>query len=58
MMQYVRGITLNHIDYEMAYKMFHTDGVLESIGELIVLDVLCNNSDRFPVIWDNQGNGG
>lgn len=29
-----------------------------SLGRLMALDVLLNNGDRLPLIWDNQGNPG
>ena len=30
--------------------------VLVEIGRIMILDVLLNNFDRFPLIWDNAGN--
>ena len=29
---------------------------LEEIGRMMVFDMLINNSDRIPLIWDNEGN--
>ena len=31
---------------------------LRELGALLALDVLVNNCDRLPLIWDNQGNAG
>eukprot|EP00054_Salpingoeca_dolichothecata_P027164 m.197762 g.197762 ORF g.197762 m.197762 type:complete len:93 (+) comp25882_c0_seq5:47-325(+) len=31
---------------------------LQEIGAVMLLDVLCNNGDRLPLIWDNRGNPG
>lgn len=31
---------------------------LREIGRILALDVICNNGDRFPLIWDNRGNPG
>ena len=31
---------------------------LREIGRLLVLDVLINNGDRFPLLWENRGNPG
>lgn len=29
---------------------------LKALGELIAVDVLLNNPDRFPAVWNNNGN--
>jgi len=31
---------------------------LRELGRILALDVICNNGDRFPLIWDNRGNPG
>jgi hypothetical protein len=32
--------------------------VLQSLGQLMAIDVLLGNCDRLPLLWNNQGNGG
>jgi hypothetical protein len=49
---------------ERAAEIFGTPGApssggltrLEEFGRVLLSDVLCNNGDRFPLIWDNRGN--
>lgn len=32
--------------------------MVHTLGQIVALDVLLNNGDRVPFIWDNQGNSG
>jgi hypothetical protein len=34
----------------------NTKRLLRQLGKLVAFDMLCNNWDRLPVIWDNEGN--
>ncbi len=34
-----------------------SDSVLIGYGRMLALDVLCHNSDRIPLLWENDGNG-
>lgn len=29
---------------------------LREVGKLVALDILCNNWDRIPLLWPNEGN--
>ncbi len=31
---------------------------LKAFGRVILFDAICNNWDRLPFVWDNEGNGG
>ncbi|EGD73156.1 hypothetical protein PTSG_04869 [Salpingoeca rosetta] len=63
---FVRGVNLGQVKEADLIKVFgepgaFTDGGRERFKELaalLLLDVLCNNGDRFPLIWDNRGNPG
>lgn len=43
---------------ELAQKLMQHEEILLDIGKMIVLDIICNNCDRFPMtgIWDHEGN--
>ncbi|KAL6067313.1 hypothetical protein QOT17_008932 [Balamuthia mandrillaris] len=67
--EYVRGCTLSQLFYEKAVALFgegrfgevlSSNGTrrLRELGRLLALDVLTNNSDRLPLLWNNRGNGG
>ena len=36
--------------------MLRSDGRLRELARLCLLDVVINNLDRLPVLWDNAGN--
>eukprot|EP00054_Salpingoeca_dolichothecata_P027165 m.197774 g.197774 ORF g.197774 m.197774 type:complete len:396 (+) comp25882_c0_seq8:43-1230(+) len=59
------GTDLTKIDFDRAAQIFGKSGLsdngrkrLQEIGAVMLLDVLCNNGDRLPLIWDNRGNPG
>lgn len=39
-----------------AGSLLQNSQVLENLGSIIALDIFLNNSDRFPVVHDNEGN--
>mmetsp|Transcript_23442 Transcript_23442/g.61391 ORF Transcript_23442/g.61391 Transcript_23442/m.61391 type:complete len:403 (+) Transcript_23442:63-1271(+) len=62
---FLPGGHLGEIGSERAAEIFGRAGLsdngcarLREIGRILALDVLCNNGDRFPLIWDNRGNPG
>eukprot|EP01122_Echinamoeba_exundans_P014524 TRINITY_DN6600_c0_g1_i1.p1 TRINITY_DN6600_c0_g1~~TRINITY_DN6600_c0_g1_i1.p1 ORF type:complete len:380 (-),score=60.38 TRINITY_DN6600_c0_g1_i1:757-1896(-) len=62
-MEMIVGQQLNTISEADATRYFSgetTDSIsfLTLMGRIIALDVLLNNWDRIPVIWDNEGNWG
>ena len=66
-MDYLRGKSFNEIDYSFFRKhlgaeadadALRTSRLLKDIGSMMVLDVLTNNCDRFPLIWEHRGNPG
>jgi hypothetical protein len=40
------------------YSIIETRKRLREIGHLLALDIFCNNWDRLPVIWNNDGSTG
>lgn len=64
---FLPGSTLGDLGLERAVEIFGSGQGslsdngrrrLREIGRILSLDVLCNNGDRFPLIWDNRGNPG
>ncbi|KAL6044767.1 Antitoxin protein of toxin-antitoxin system [Balamuthia mandrillaris] len=58
-MEYVPGKDLETLGPEMALKVFGGDWgryILQQMGRIVVFDMLCNNWDRLPAVWDNDGN--
>lgn len=41
---------------EVVKKYLNNKENLQHIGKIMVLDVMLNNLDRIPLIWDNEGN--
>ena len=37
-------------------KLFQSEKILRQLGKIIAADVIINNWDRLPIIWDNDGN--
>jgi len=65
--EFVHGEALERLDWEKASDIFGEGGELsengklrlQELGALVVIDMLTNNGDRFPIpIWGNQGNAG
>jgi hypothetical protein len=54
-MQYLEGVQVNASCNEIFAKQ---PELLQQVGQWIAFDMLVNNFDRVPLIWDNQGNGG
>eukprot|EP01147_Barroeca_monosierra_P010049 gene10049-2221_t len=52
-MEFVPGVTLKHPDVQACLSK---DTVLKDLGRIIAADMLLNNFDRTPYIWDHQGN--
>lgn len=57
LMEYVRGSDLYHVP-NVSESFTSSPQILKEIGRLIMFDVLINNWDRLPLIWDNEGNLG
>eukprot|EP00053_Salpingoeca_punica_P017161 m.164318 g.164318 ORF g.164318 m.164318 type:complete len:399 (-) comp17131_c3_seq1:407-1603(-) len=59
---YLVGSTLSKVDATKASRILGSSQAghdhLISLGRMLALDVLCNNGDRLPLIWDNRGNPG
>jgi len=64
---FVHGDNLDKLTFETASDIFGEGGELsdngklrlQELGAVLVVDILTNNGDRFPVpIWGNQGNAG
>jgi hypothetical protein len=72
-MQYVKGVALDYAVKGTPFCLqflrdkfgdetnaLHTTGMLNCrvLGRVLALDVLTNNFDRLPCIWNNKGNAG
>ena len=63
-MEYISdGFSLCHVPAEecpVALSASHGLGQarLWSLGRVLAMDMLVNNFDRFPLVWDNEGNAG
>lgn len=63
---FVPGKSLAQFDHASSVALLGPEGslssdgvsVLHQIGRVLALDVLLNNGDRLPLIWQNQGNAG
>jgi len=64
--KFVQGKTMSEWDYLSIKDIFDSEDELNElgkkrmteIGSVLYLDVLLNNGDRLPLIWQNQGNSG
>lgn len=56
--EYLPGTNLDSLGATRAAEVFSNATRLREVGRILALDVLCNNGDRFPLIWDNRGNPG
>jgi len=61
--EYIPAITLDKLGDRRAERCLSTNYAdassrLINIGRIIAADLLLNNNDRFPLIWDNDGNYG
>eukprot|EP01105_Mastigella_eilhardi_P021398 TRINITY_DN517_c1_g1_i1.p1 TRINITY_DN517_c1_g1~~TRINITY_DN517_c1_g1_i1.p1 ORF type:complete len:959 (-),score=233.08 TRINITY_DN517_c1_g1_i1:75-2735(-) len=41
---------------EDVHEAEHANRAVRELGRLIALDILCNNWDRIPLLWPNEGN--
>ena len=61
-MEFVEGAVsledLMMVNEELARTLLNNEEVLTDIGRMAILDIICNNCDRFPIegIWDHDGN--
>lgn len=51
------GVSLGELTRDNSFEALNSDH-LRKIGAILALDVLVNNVDRLPLIWDHQGNPG
>eukprot|EP01129_Flabellula_baltica_P003416 TRINITY_DN13180_c0_g1_i2.p1 TRINITY_DN13180_c0_g1~~TRINITY_DN13180_c0_g1_i2.p1 ORF type:complete len:299 (+),score=62.39 TRINITY_DN13180_c0_g1_i2:143-1039(+) len=64
--EFIKGKTLSEFEYVEMMDLFgseielnlNAERRLKDLGVVLVYDVLVNNTDRLPLIWDNQGNSG
>jgi hypothetical protein len=61
--EYIPAITLDKLGEKRAERCLSTNYAdassrLINMGRIIAADILLNNNDRFPLIWDNDGNYG
>jgi len=54
-MKYIKGYDLEHINPGLAKDIMKKENLLE-IGKILSFDILINNWDRLPCIWENNGN--
>ncbi|KAI3651947.1 hypothetical protein MP228_003250 [Amoeboaphelidium protococcarum] len=54
-MEYVPGCGVQELK-NLSIKNY--DEMITSLGKILALDVMLNNGDRIPFIWENQGNPG
>jgi len=59
-MEYVSGIELPALGPKAAEVFSGPSGAnrLKEIGKIVALDIVTNNWDRLPIIWDHEGNPG
>jgi hypothetical protein len=57
LMQYQAGVAIGSAPHERLVAALQGDN-LRRIGAIMAFDVLVNNVDRLPLIWDHQGNAG
>jgi len=50
------GSDMEHLEKGEAAKIFKNEAVLKELGRVLAFDMLVNNWDRLPCIWDNDGN--
>jgi len=55
LMEYVSGSVLMGLSHE---EYLSSDVCCQEIGELLAFDLLINNYDRLPLVWNNTGNSG
>ncbi len=56
-MEYIRGSDLERLGPTAGALLNgeHGHKLLKELGLLVSLDILTNNWDRLPVLWDNEG---
>ena len=61
LMEYVPSLTITYMGPKKAEQIF--SGVDEisidrliNLGRIFAMDTIINNSDRYPIVWDNNGN--
>jgi hypothetical protein len=57
LMQYQAGVAIGSAPHDRLVAALQGDN-LRRIGAIMAFDVLVNNVDRLPLIWDHQGNAG
>jgi hypothetical protein len=58
LMQYQRGVSFGAAGKERMAAALADSEHVRQLGAILALDVLVNNVDRLPLIWDHQGNAG
>ena len=61
LMEYIPSLSITYMGPQKAERIFSGNeaGAIErliNLGRIFAMDVLINNSDRYPIIWDNNGN--
>jgi len=57
-MEFVKGKDLEQLGphAKAFFQREHGQRLLKEMGQLTCLDIVTNNWDRLPIIWDNEGN--
>ena len=56
-MEYIPSVSLRTLDRNQVSEVFSKDSErLRQLGNTLALDLFLNNSDRIPLIWNNEGN--
>lgn len=59
--EYIRGCIISDLPVYFPKFSFESEEgkqLLQDMGKMLALDIFMNNSDRLPLIWNNQGNAG
>lgn len=61
LMEYVPNLTITYMGPKKAEQIFNgIDQIsierLINLGRIFAMDTIINNSDRYPIVWDNNGN--
>lgn len=57
LMEYIPSLSITYMGPQKAERIFGgNEERLINLGRIFAMDVLINNSDRYPIVWDNNGN--
>jgi hypothetical protein len=64
LLEFIAGCSFRELDLASSRHLFGHEldergkTRLRELGRLLALDAVLNNSDRLPLMWNNQGNAG